>query len=54
MQSRYYDPVVGRFLNADYTKLIGANGGVQGYNLFTLRDTKETKRIPDLVILSNE
>ena len=34
LQSRYYDPVVGRFLNADHPELVGANGGVQGYNLF--------------------
>ena len=32
LQSRYYDPVVGRFLNAD--AIIGANGGIIGYNLF--------------------
>ena len=50
LQSRYYDPVVGRFLNADHAELIGANGDAQGYNLFALRDTKETKRIPDLVM----
>ena len=32
LQSRYYDPTVGRFLNAD--GIVGANGGAQGYNLF--------------------
>ena len=32
LQSRYYDPVVGRFLNAD--AILGANGGIIGYNLF--------------------
>ncbi len=32
LQSRYYDPTVGRFLNAD--GIIGANGGIVGYNLF--------------------
>ena len=32
LQSRYYDPTVGRFLNAD--GVIGANGGLQGYNMF--------------------
>ena len=32
LQSRYYDPIVGRFLNAD--AIIGANGGVIGYNMF--------------------
>ncbi len=32
LQSRYYDPTVGRFLNADC--IIGANGGILGYNMF--------------------
>ena len=32
LQSRYYDPTVGRFLNAD--GIIGANGGIEGYNMF--------------------
>ena len=32
LQSRYYDPTVGRFLNAD--GIIGANGGIVGYNMF--------------------
>ncbi len=32
LNSRYYDPEVGRFINAD--SIIGANGGIQGYNLF--------------------
>ena len=30
--TRYYDPEVGRFLNAD--AIIGANGGIEGYNSF--------------------
>ncbi len=32
LQSRYYDPVVGRFLNAD--GLLGANGDLMSYNLY--------------------
>ena len=32
LNSRYYDPVVGRFLNAD--AILGANGGIIGYNMF--------------------
>ena len=32
LNSRYYDPSVGRFINAD--GIIGANGGLQGYNIF--------------------
>ena len=34
LNSRYYDPQVGRFLNADEPILLGANGGIMGYNLF--------------------
>ena len=33
LQSRYYDPVVGRFINVDNT-LSGVNGPILGYNLF--------------------
>ena len=32
LQTRYYDPEVGRFLIADCH--IGANGDIQGFNLF--------------------
>jgi RHS repeat-associated protein len=32
LNSRYYDPQVGRFINAD--GIIGANGGIMGYNMF--------------------
>gem|GEM_PF-6848394 len=32
LQTRYYDPEVGRFLNAD--GYIGANGDIPGYNMF--------------------
>ena len=34
LNSRYYDPQVGRFLNADEPVLLGANGGIMGYNMF--------------------
>ena len=32
LNSRYYDPQVGRFINAD--GIIGANGDIMGYNMF--------------------
>ena len=35
LQSRYYDPFSGRFLNADDTAFIGATGTVLSCNLFT-------------------
>lgn len=34
LQSRYYDPETGRFLNADDVDYIGASGTVLGYNAF--------------------
>ena len=35
LQSRYYDPVVKRYLNADDTSYLGMTGNTVGYNLFT-------------------
>ena len=34
LQSRYYDPVVGRFINADDVQILGTSETVLGYNLF--------------------
>ena len=34
MQSRYYDPQVRRFINADDASLLGANGEFISYNLY--------------------
>ena len=34
LQSRYYDPVTGRFINADEATYLGASGTILGYNLF--------------------
>ena len=34
LQSRYYDPTIGRFLNADDTAFLGASGTLLGWNLF--------------------
>lgn len=34
LQSRYYDPVVGRFISADTTDYLGASGTVLAFNLF--------------------
>ena len=48
LQSRYYDPTVGRFLNADHPELIGANGGVQGYNLFAYCNNNQVMFCDDL------
>ncbi len=35
LQSRYYDPVTGRFLNADDVSYIGVSGTVLGFNLMS-------------------
>ena len=34
LQSRYYDPEIGRFINADDTDYLGADGSPLSYNLF--------------------
>ena len=34
VSSRYYDPEIGRFINADDTEYLGADGSVLSYNLF--------------------
>ena len=34
LQSRYYDPTIGRFLNADDTAFLGASGTLLSWNLF--------------------
>lgn len=34
LHSRYYDPVAGRFLNADSLAYLGVDGELRGYNLY--------------------
>ncbi len=34
LQSRYYNPELGRFISADNPAYLGANGGISAYNLF--------------------
>ena len=34
LNSRYYDPEIGRFVNADDTAYLGANGTIPSFNLF--------------------
>ena len=38
LQSRYYDPAIGRFLNADDTDYLGASGTLLSWNLFEYCD----------------
>ena len=45
LQSRYYDPETGRFLNADGT--IGANEEIVAYNLFAYCDNNPTNYLDD-------
>ena len=40
LQSRYYDPVVGRFVNGDDPMLLGASGTILGNNLFAYCENK--------------
>ena len=34
LNTRYYDPQIGRFINADGLSKLGANGDLEGYNLY--------------------
>ena len=34
LQTRYYDPAICRFINADDVEYLGANGDLAGYNLY--------------------
>ena len=34
LNTRYYDPQIGRFINADDISYLGANGDLEGYNLY--------------------
>ncbi len=56
LQSRYYDPVVGRFLNAD--AIIGANGGIIGYNAFAYCNNNPVMKYDpsgyDAIVLTND
>ena len=45
LQSGYYDPMVGRFINADNVALLGASGTALGYNLFSYCENKPISRI---------
>ena len=45
LQSRYYDPTVGRFINADDTDYLGANKISLSYNLFTYCENEPILKI---------
>lgn len=45
LQSRYYNPETGRFLNADETEYLGASGTVLGYNLFAYCENNPIKNM---------
>ena len=48
LQSRYYDAMVGRWINADEAAYLGANETVLGYNLFTYCESNPVTNIdPD-------
>ena len=38
LQSRYYDPTTGRFLNTDSVEYLGASDSIKNYNLFSYCD----------------
>ena len=45
LQSRYYDPAIGRFINADDADLLGANGDFAGLNLFAYCGNNPISRV---------
>ena len=45
LQSRYYDPNVGRFINADDTNYLNATGTVLGCNLFAYCENDPVNRV---------
>ena len=48
LQSRYYDPDVGRFINEDAIRFLGVGGTFAGYNLFTYCDNDPTDNSDEL------
>jgi len=59
LQSRYYDPEVGRFISADSVEYLGASGTIIGFNLYsycentpvTLNDANGKRLLPHLVAI---
>ncbi len=47
LQSRYYDPVIGRFINADDTVFLGASGTTLGCNLFAYCESNGINLVDD-------
>jgi len=45
LQTRYYDPAVGRFLNADDVRYLGFNRTTQSYNLFSYCENDPTNKL---------
>ena len=45
LQSRYYDPTVGRFLNADDTGFLGISGALLGWNLFAYCESAPINKV---------
>ena len=45
LQSRYYDPSVGRFLNADDTGFLGISGALLGWNLFAYCESAPINKV---------
>ena len=45
LQSRYYDPTIGRFLNADDTAFLGASGTAIGWNLFAYCENNPINKV---------
>lgn len=53
LQSRYYDPTVGRFINADVTDYLGINNILVGYNLFNYCENNPVNQKDDLGFIAS-
>ena len=47
LNSRYYDPEIGRFINADDVQYLGENGDFVNYNLFAYCENNPTNRFDE-------
>ena len=53
LQSRYYDPAIGRFINADEIDFLGSEGTFASYNLFAYCGNNPVNRVDDSGQLGN-
>ena len=50
LQSRYYDPVTGRFSNADDFAFLGSAGTPSAYNLFSYCENNHVNKVDIYIV----